>query len=492
MTDNHSIEYMLLAGSVLLLVSIFSSKLSDRFSVPALALFLGLGMLAGSESIGGIYFDNASFAKSLGIVALSFILFSGGLDTKYETIRKVLWQGLTLSTFGVLLTAIIVGYSAKLLLGFSLMEGLLLGAVVSSTDAAAVFSILRSKNIALKRQLKPLLELESGSNDPMAVFLTVGLIQLVQHPGLSFAHLGWLFVRQMTLGALAGIFMAWVASRLINRIKLEYEGLYPVLTFSLVLFTYGITAAFDGNGFLAVYLMGLLLSRKGFHYKNSLMRFHDGLAWLMQIAMFLTLGLLVFPSRLVPVAGAGLAVAVVLCFLARPLSVFLCLLFYKMSLNDKAMIAWVGLRGAAPIVLATFPLLAGVDKAGMIFNVVFFIVLISVLLQGTSLPWVAKLLRVNAPLEKRARSPIELEQTEGIDAELLEFIVPYGGKAAGRSLYELGLPPDSLVVLVCRNDRFIVAKGNTTLEEGDVVVSLVSKNDIQKFKAVFGELKKET
>jgi len=483
----HTIENILLIGSVLLLLSVFASKLSDKFSVPALAIFLTIGMLAGSEGIGRIYFDNARLANSLGIAALSFILFSGGLGTDFQATRRVFPQGLLLATAGVFITALITGAFAVWILNFSFIEGLLLGAIVSSTDAAAVFSILRSKNIGLKGRLKPLLEFESGSNDPMAVFLTVGFIQLIQNPELPWPQLLWFFTKQMSVGALAGIVMAHVMINIINRLTLEYEGLYPVLTFAFVLFTYSATSMIGGSGFLAVYLVGLILSGKDFIHKRSLARFHEGLGWLMQITMFLTLGLLVFPSRLLPVALNGIAISLVLFLVARPISVFLCIPFAR--LREKTLISWVGLRGAAPIILATFPLLAGIQGADMIFNIVFFVVVLSVLIQGTTIAQVSRLLGLNTPIERRSRPPIEFEQREGVDADLVEFIVPYGGSAIGKPLYKLNLPQDSLVVLIGRSDKFVVAKGSTALEAGDIVLVLVNKRNLEAVKAVFSELK---
>jgi cell volume regulation protein A len=473
-----SLELIFLGGALLVILSVFASKISDRFSIPALAIFLLIGMLAGSEGIGGIYFNNAFLAKSLGIAALSFILFSGALETERESLQAVLKEGISLSTVGVLITALIVGVFAVEFLKFSFIEGLLLGAIISATDAAAVFSILRSRNLGLRGRLKPLLEFESGSNDPMSVFLTVLLIDMAQNPSYSGIDALLFFLKQFAIGTAAGLAMARLIATVINQIKLQYEGLYPVLTFALVVFTYAITAVMGGNGFLAVYLAGLSLSGKVFLHKKNLMHFHEGLAWLMQIAMFLTLGLLVFPSHLIPVAGIGLATAAVLMFIARPIAVFVALFFARMSVREKFMVSWVGLRGAAPIVLATFPLLAGLPKAEMIFNVVFFIVLVSVLVQGASLPLVAQWLGVHSPWRKRRKSPLEFERTESVEAELMEFIVPFGGKVVGKALYELGLPQDSLVVLICREEKFIIVRGSTRIQEGDVLWVLVGKKSL--------------
>ena len=480
-------EHIVLAVALLLFVSVISSKLSERFSIPALVIFLAIGVLAGSEGIGGIYFDNAALAKTIGVIALSFILFSGGLETDFGEAKRVFAKGITLSTLGVLITAFVVGIFASWIFKISLKEGLLLGAIISSTDAAAVFSILRSKNISLKGQLRPLLELESGSNDPMAVFLTIGMIQLIQNPAMPWYYLIGMFFKQMVLGFAAGWLFAEVLLRIINRLRLEYEGLYAVFTFSVALLAYASAETIGGNGFLAVYLTGLLLSKKDFFYKRSLIRFHAGLAWLMQIAMFITLGLLVYPSKLIPITGGGLAVALILFFVARPVGVFACLPF--VPFREKLMISWVGLRGAAPIVLATFPLLAKVSHSELIFDIVFFVVLVSVLIQGTSIPVVSKWLGLHAPLQRRLRYPLEFEQREGVEADLLEFMVPYDGKAAGKKLYDLNFPQDSLAVLVGRDDKFIVAKGNTILEEGDVVLALVTPKDLELVKEIFKGIK---
>jgi len=389
------IETILLWVAVLIFVSAVSSKLSDRFAIPALLLFLVIGMLAGSEGIGGLHFDNAQLAKSIGVIALIFIIFSGGLDTNWKDTRAVAWPGVVLSTLGVLLTAVITGLCAVYILKFSFLEGMLLGSIVSSTDAAAVFSILRSKRISLKQPLKPLLEFESGSNDPMAVFLTVSFISILTLKNMSIVSLIPRFFLDMGMGALIGYLMARFIVFFINRLKLYYEGLYPVIMISLVLLTYVIAVFLKGNGILAVYLAGLMLGQAEFPNKRMIVRFHDGLAWLMQIAMFVTLGLLVFPSHIVPLIGAGLLLTLLLMVVARPVSVFLCLLPFKISTRKKAMIAWVGLRGSVPIILATFPFMAGIAQADTIFNIVFFIVIASVLIQGTSIPIISKMLKLD-------------------------------------------------------------------------------------------------
>lgn len=489
MYGNFSIEYILLAVSILLVVSIFMSRVSSRFGIPVLVFFLAIGMLAGSDGPGGIYFDNAWAAKSLGIVALSLILFSGGLDTDWPSMRPVFRQGLMLSTFGVLVTAFLTGVFAVLVLQWSLLQGFLLGSIVSSTDAAAVFAVLKSKHISLKKNLQPLLELESGSNDPMAVFLTLSFIDLIITPARSAWTLIPNFLIQMSIGALMGWAMSRVIIWTVNRLDLEYEGLYPVLTTSLALLTYSLTSTLGGNGFLAVYLAGILVGRENFLFKKSLLRFHDGVAWLMQIMMFVTLGLLVFPSKLPSVVVPGLMIAAFLILIARPISVFLSLFGSGMSVQEKRMVSWVGLRGAAPVILATFVLLAGVEGSGTIFNIVFFIVLTSVLVQGTTIPWFARLLGVDAPLTVKRRYPIEYEQVTPTNTELAELMVPYNSFVTGRAIFEIGFPMEARITLVCRNEAFIVATGKTVLEGGDVLLVLGDQGSLKAISEILGRPK---
>ena len=485
------IEGILLWVAALIFVSVVASKLSDKFAVPALLLFLIIGMFAGSEGIGGIYFDNAQLAKSIGIVALIFIIFSGGLDTKWSEAKPVIWPGIVLSTAGVLITALITGYFAVRILKFPLLEGMLLGAIVSSTDAAAVFSILRSKRISLRSPLKPLLEFESGSNDPMAVFLTVSIISMLKAQSTDFAALIPGFIQDMGMGALTGYLMARFIVFFIKGLKLEYEGLYPVIMISFVLMTY-VTAVFlKGNGFLAVYIMGLMLGRSEFPNKRMVMKFHDGLAWLMQIVMFVTLGMLVFPSHLVPLIGPGLLLTALLMVVARPASVFLCLLPFKIGVWKKAMVAWVGLRGSVPIILATFPFVAGIPQADTIFNVVFFVVIASVFIQGTSIPAVSRILKLDVPMAYRRQYPIEFEKTEAIAAELIEAIVPYDSMAAGRRIKDLKIPEKCLIMLISREDKFIIPSGSVVIEGGDVLLTLANAADFSTLQQTLAKLKKK-
>src|SRR5690606_34099878 len=368
-----TIENVLLIGSLLLFISLIAGKTSYEFGIPTLILFLFIGMLAGSEGLAGIQFDDPATAQFIGIVCLNFILFSGGLDTSWKAIKPVLGQGVSLSLLGVFFTAISLGTFVWVITDFTIYEALLLGAIVSSTDAAAVFSMLRSKSLALKSSLRPTLELESGSNDPMAYFLTIAFLGLVMNPELSLLSIVPLFLQQILIGVAAGFFFGKVSKMVINKIGLDFEGLYPVLAIAMMFVSFSATDAIGGNGFLAVYLAGVYLGNQDFIHKKTILRFFDGTAWLMQIVLFLTLGLLVSPSDILPVIGLGMLISAFLIIVARPLGVWLSLSPFKMKKRRRWYISWVGLRGAVPIVFATYPLLAGIEKAHMIFNIVFFI-----------------------------------------------------------------------------------------------------------------------
>lgn len=479
-----SLDLLLVGFGALILFSVVASKASGRLGLPALVLFLLVGMLAGSEGLGGIAFDDPLIAQSLGIIALAYILFSGGLDTEWRAVRPLLWTGTALSTVGVVLTASTMGLFATWVLGLPLLQGLLLGAIVSSTDAAAVFSVMRSRGTGLKERLKRVLELESGSNDPMAIFLTVGLITLIVQPDASGWSLLPLFLRQMVVGAAVGWGLGRLLVVVINRIHLNYDGLYPVFTLAAVAVVYGVTDWLGGNGFLAVYLVGLVMGNHHFIHKRSITRFHDGVAWLMQITMFLALGLLVFPSELAPVAWTGLLLALVLMFVARPLAVFATLWFTGLPRREVGLVAWVGLRGAVPIILATYPLVMGVPDASLIFNVVFFIVLTSVLLQGPSIPFVARMLGVDVPLARPLRYPLEFEQTADLDSDLVEVVVPAGSSVVGRRILEIGLPEGALVVLISRGGTFVVPRGSTIMLDGDRLLMLADDASLAQVRAL--------
>ncbi len=483
---NYPIEYILFGASLLLLLSIIASKVASIIRVPALIIFILVGMVAGSEGPGGIEFDDAWVAQLLGVIALAFIIFSGGLHSSWKSVSPVLWTGVSLSTIGVFLTAILVGLFVHYLLDFSILMALLLGAIVSSTDAAAVFSVMSSSGTKLKGSLKDLLEFESASNDPMAVILTLGFIHLLTNPEASIWSMVLLLIQQMVLGIVIGFMMGKAIVFTVNRLRLNFEGLYPVLTLALVIFTYGLTASIGGSGFLAVYIAGLILGGSDFIHKQSLTRFHDGLAWLMQITMFLILGLLVFPSRLLPIIVSGILISFFLIFIARPIGVFLSLPFGKINFKEKTFISWVGLRGAVPIILATFPLLAGVPKADILFNIVFFIVITSVLIQGTTIPLAAKLLGVDAPETKTKTEHVEFEFHYDENSQKIELVIPQNSEAIGKQLVELGLPESAIIVLIKREDTSIVPRGGTRIEPQDKLLILAENNDLPKIKSIFG------
>ncbi|MFN8241403.1 MAG: potassium/proton antiporter [Bacteroidales bacterium] len=461
-----TIDNILLIGSILLFGSLVVSR-TTKYGIPTLLLFLFVGMLAGSDGVGGISFDNPVIAKFIGAVALSFILFSGGLETKFTDIKPVLWQGISLSTLGVIITAFIIGMLVHLITDFTILEGLLLGSIVSSTDAAAVFSILKSKSIGLKGNLRPLLELESGSNDPMAFFLTIVFTYLLSEPDATYGSLIPMFFSEMILGAVVGFAMGHAMYRTINWIKLEFDGLYSVLLISMVLFVYSFSDFIGANPFLAIYISACVLGNKDFIHKKSLTKHFDGVSWMAQIVMFLTLGLLVFPSEIIPYMGIGFIISILLILVARPVSVFISMAMFRIGFRKKLFISWVGLRGAVPIVLATYPLSADVGKAGIIFNIVFFISVTSVLIQGTTIPVVSRWLNCDLPASVKRKSVLDLEQSW--KAKTIFNVVPVepGFKAAGKSVVDLGLPSSIIIALVERNGKFYISDGATRILPGD-------------------------
>ncbi|CAM4015271.1 potassium/proton antiporter [Gillisia hiemivivida] len=484
---NLTIENILLIGSILLLISILAGKTSYKFGVPTLLLFLAIGMLAGSDGIGGIRFDDPKLAQFIGIVSLNFILFSGGLDTNWTTVKPILWEGIALSTLGVLLTAISLGTFVWLVTDFTIYESLLLGSIVSSTDAAAVFSILRSKSLALKTNLRPTLELESGSNDPMAYVLTIAFLTLVIHQDQSFISIIPMFLQQMILGGIAGISFGMLSKFIINKIKLDFEGLYPVLVIALMFITFSASDFVGGNGFLAIYICAVYLGNQDLIHKKTILRMFDGLAWLMQIVLFLTLGLLVFPSQIVPYLGIGLLISLFLILIARPIAVFLSLMFFKMKLRRRFYISWVGLRGAVPIVFATYPLLAGIDKANMIFNIVFFISVTSILIQGTTLSIVAKWLNVGLPEKAKKMTATDLLLAENPKAEMKELLITSDCFAVDKKVVELGFPKNAIIAMIKRDDSYIIPNGLTKIESKDTLIVLADRPEI--FDEVYKTLK---
>lgn len=477
----HNPEEVLLIASVILVFSIFAGKAGYRFGLPALLLFLGVGMLFGSDGL-GIQFSNPHIAQFIGMLALSIILFSGGMDTKIAEVRPIASQGVVLATFGVLATTFITGGFIYWISGFArhyvtltFPESLLLAAVMSSTDSASVFSILRSKGIYLKQRLRPTLELESGSNDPMAYMLTLILIAYIQSGGMDLASAGLSLLIQLIVGAIAGYIFGKITVYVINRIAIDNESLYPIFIMAAAFLTFSATTLCKGNGYLAVYIAGLVVGNAKIVHKKSIGTFFDGFAWLWQIVMFLTLGLLVNPHELLPVAHIGLTIGIFMIIIARPVSVFLCLLPYKnFDLKGKLYISWVGLRGAVPIIFATYPLIAGLDNAGLIFNVVFFITILSLLIQGTTVTLAAKWLnQIDVP-ERKDEFGIELP--EEIKSAMSEIDITSEVLSHGNKLMQLDLPDHTLAVMVKRDGRYFIPRGNTELKEKDKLL-MISDND---------------
>lgn len=478
---NITIENILLIGSILLLISVVAGKTSYKFGVPTLLLFLAIGMLAGTDGIGGINFNNPKIAQLIGVISLNFILFSGGLDTNWKSIKPILGEGIALSTLGVLLTALSIGGFVYYITDFTFYESMLLGSIVSSTDAAAVFSILRSKGLALRENLRPTLELESGSNDPMAYVLTLSFLTLVVNQDQSILSIIPAFFQQMIVGAIAGFAFGIASKFIINNIKLDFEGLYPVLVIALMFITFSATDFIGGNGFLAIYICAVYLGNQVLMHKKAILKMYDGLAWLMEIVLFLTLGLLVFPSQIIPFMGIGLLISVFLIVVARPVSVMISLMFFKMKFRRRLYISWVGLRGAVPIVFATYPLLAGVDKANIIFNIVFFISVTSILIQGTTLSVVAKWLNVALPQKSKKITPTDQFMLELPKSLLQEFNVSSDFYCANKRIVDLDFPENAFIVMIKRDKEYIRPVGSTEIKPDDILMVLAdTENDYKK------------
>ncbi|BDD03804.1 potassium/proton antiporter [Aureibacter tunicatorum] len=472
-----TIENVILVGSLLLFLSIIVGKTSYKFGVPTLLLFLAIGMSAGSEGVLGIHFDSPEIAQFIGVVSLNFILFSGGLDTSWSAVKPVLKEGLLLSTAGVFFTALSIGLFVWMITDFTVYESLLLGSIVSSTDAAAVFSILRSKNLALKYNIRPTLELESGSNDPMAYVLTIAFLTLVVNQDQSVLSIIPLFFQQMILGALAGFVFGKLSTLVINKIALGFEGLYPVLVIALMFITFSLTDVVGGNGFLAIYICAVYLGNQNLIHKVSILKMFDGIAWLMQIVLFLTLGLLVFPSQIIPYMGLGLLISLFLIVVARPVGVFLSFLFFKMRMKRKYYISWVGLRGAVPIVFATYPLIEGIEKAHIIFNIVFFISVTSVLIQGTTLSLFAKLLKVSLPEKVKPITENDRYILDLPKSDMKEVIVPEESYIVNKRIVDIHFPKSAFIVMIKRDGQFVRPGGATVIEANDVLVTLLDNEN---------------
>ena len=462
-----------LVAGLLFFLSLVAGTLSERIKVPALILFLAIGMFAGVDGPGGLIFDDFEDANDIGTVALAFILFSGGFQTRWNDIRPVAVQGVVLSTLGVLLTAVLMAIPIVLLPPFDYKDAFLLGAIISSTDAAAVFSILRTQKVGLSGSLKPLLEFESGSNDPMAVFLTLAALNWMKSPDVPLAQMTVKFVVQMAAGGLIGLLMGHCACWLIQRLRVENEALYPVWGISIVLATFGLSETVYGNGYLAVYVCGIVMGNGDFLYKHSLQRFHEGFAWLMQIAMFLVLGLLVNPRELAkfPVISVGLLISAFLMFVARPLAVFVCTSLSRLNVREKLFISWTGLRGAVPIILATYPLTEGHDDARYIFNLIFFVVLTSVLIQGKTLARAAQWLKLDTWVRAARSYPLAFDRTPGIGSEeTREIDISPDAAVVGHTVSELEIPEGVTILLINRGSKFLIPKGGMRLEPDDTLL----------------------
>ena len=475
-------ENILLIGSILLFVSIVVGKTGYRFGVPALLLFLLVGMLFGSDGL-GLQFHNAKIAQFIGMVALSVILFSGGMDTKFKEIRPILSPGIVLSTVGVFLTALFTGLFIWYLSGmswtnihFPLITSLLLASTMSSTDSASVFAILRSQKMNLKHNLRPMLELESGSNDPMAYMLTIVLIQFIQSDGMGTGNIIGSFIIQFLVGAAAGYILGKLAILILNKINIDNQSLYPILLLSFVFFTFAITDLLRGHGYLAVYIAGMMVGNHKITFRKEIATFMDGLTWLFQIIMFLMLGLLVNPHEMIEVAVVALLIGVFMIVIGRPLSVFLCLLpFRKITLKSRLFVSWVGLRGAVPIIFATYPVVANVEGSNMIFNIVFFITIVSLIVQGTSVSFVARLLHLSTPLEKTGND-FGVELPEEIDTDLSDMTITMEMLNEADTLKDMNLPKGTLVMIVKRGDEFLIPNGTLKLHVGDKLLLISEKN----------------
>ncbi|SDL91227.1 potassium/proton antiporter [Sediminibacillus halophilus] len=479
-----SVQALIFLFSTMLIIGVLATKFSTRLGLPSLVLFLLLGMFLNNY----IFFENAKLSQLIGIVALIIILFEGGTQTKWGNIRPVLGAAGSLATIGVLITTVVTGLAAMYILDLSLLEGMLFGSIVGSTDAAAVFSVLGNKNI--KRRITSTLEAESGTNDPMAVFLTVTLIEVIQLPDSSIWTAIGSFFWQMGIGLVIGILLGKATTTVINKITLDASGLYPVLALACAIFTYAFTSAVGGSGLLAVYVMAVYIGNNDLMYRFSILRFNEGFAWMMQIIMFILLGLLVFPEQLLEIFWQGLLLSMVLMFIARPIGVFLSMLFMKYTGKEKTFISWAGLKGAVPVILATYPTLAGVENSQLIFNVVFFVVLTSALIQGSSLSWLGSKLKLT---ETRQASPfptMELITLGRSGAEIMEATISEDTPATGVTLEDLTLPEETLITAIIREGKVITPTGSSVLQTGDTLYVLTHKKQRDQVRALlFGKKK---
>jgi cell volume regulation protein A len=478
---------LILVAGALLALGLAASLVAGRLRVPGLVLFLLLGMLIGSDALGLIDFgrttQDVELARTIGIVALVLILFEGGLAAGWDEIRPVIRPSVALATVGTLLTAGIVGVVSTWLLDLSIEEGLLLGSIVAATDGAAVFSVLRGSSI--DRRLARLLEGESGFNDPVAIVLVLGLIEVIQHPGYGVVDMLGLALSELGVGAVVGLVMGRLAVAGFRRVQLGSSGLYPVASITAAALSFGIADALHGSGFLAVYLTGLALGSGQIPARRTVADFHDGLAWVSQIAVFFTLGLLVFPGDFGEIFGEGLLIAAVLMFVARPIATFVSTIGARFRFGERVLLGWAGLRGAVPIVLATFPVIDGVPDARSFFNIVFFVVLASTLIQGVTFDPLARALDLTTDEPALPRPLLEVGTIRRLGAEVVEYPVAPSDCIAGRLVNELGLPREALVNVIVRDDQALLPRGSTTIEGGDRLHILVRQPVREEVESLF-------
>lgn len=485
-------DYLVLSMALLLIIGVLATKFSARIGVPALVLFILAGMAVGSDGLGLIYFDDVKLTQMVGILALIIILFEGGLQTKWTTVRPVVVPSVSLATLGVVLTSLVVAAAVKIVLDVTWVESLLFGAIVGSTDAAAVFAVLKGQN--LQERLRATLELESGSNDPMAVLLTLTFVELLLLDKYSIGF--WLiasFFWQMGIAGIIGYAMGKLAAIAINKINLDSSGLYPVFALAFAFLTYSLTSFLDASGLLAVYISALVIGNSEITFKHSIFRFNEGFAWMMQILMFMILGLLVFPKDLfVPkVIVNGLILSAVLIFIARPAAVFMSTIKMGFNFKEKIFISWAGLKGAVPIVLATFPLTAGLENSQLFFNIVFFVVLTSALIQGSTIMLFAEKVELTTPKKIESPHSLELISIGKANAEIMEFLVCEANYISGKALEDIPFPKDVLVTAVIRSGQLITPKGKTIIKAGDIMYILVAKKSKAELRKLLNKRKED-
>lgn len=482
-----STDFLVLLFGLLLVVGVLATRVSSRFGLPALILFMGIGMVMGSDVTGLIFFDDSNLAQLIGVAALIVILFEGGLQTKWSSIRSVLAPASSLATIGVLLTTALVAVAVRFVFGFDWVESFLFGAIIGSTDAAAVFAAFKGKNI--EPRVGATLEAESGSNDPMAMFLTILALDFMLQPDTTIWDGIWMFVLQIVVGAFVGVVLGQLSRLMLNHLRLESSGLHAVLMISMAFLTYGATAYFAGSGLLAVYIAAMIVGNADTAHEVTIVQFSEALAWIMQIIMFVILGLLVFPKQLLDLEliWKGLLISFILMFIARPIAVYLSTLGMPFTRKEKLFISWAGLKGAVPIVLATFPLIAGIDNSQLIFNAVFFVVVTSALIQGTTLTPLAARLGLLGPDKIRSPYTIALVSSKQSQHQLVPYVVTEESSMIGQTLADITLPPNTVVNAIVREEYLIPPTGQTKIELGDLLYVLASTYRHDQLDRMFGE-----